>query len=321
MYKKLFSVILCRILDICSIGANYNLGGRVGGDQSITGLGDLFSNFSGRLSHAVSSRSKRLRRTSKSQYRQLDPLRQNHFQRRPYTGGDRSESLCGESLRNRVGRTNYLGMRFGKRACPGAPDVALKPTRNKVQELILQCPNAYSQSSPATRMMLQAYNGEDTENVADYKWSEIFPVLPRSSVCNNSEEVISGLDTIVHPTHLQCAARPGLCRKLKLPHIGITWESSEADVASVSRGRYECNVPLGSVQSHMTDRRKLTKAASRVPDQNSFPQPRGEMFEFANHCLGTEKGVASYRKDDSISTGLVVKLPQIANLRIATQNS
>lgn len=319
-------VHLQRILDVCSVGANRNPWRSTSGGQSKTGSRDLFMNSSGRSSNVVSSRSKRRWHTlhrSAPQYGHLDTVHKHptsHIQGSTYQGCDQGGFLSAEGLKTGIYKMKSLNMQ-GEAVFLCTANASFKLTRNKIQDLIVQYPNNYSQSSPATRMMLQAYGSKHIKNVTDYNWSEIFPVIRRSSrspVCNDSGKSVSRFVPI-NPTQSSCISHS---RRLKLPYIRNSCDSLGLDMTSTAQNNYKIesnNVPLSSIQGCISDRRKLVKASEVV---NAFEQPDGEAFQSASS--GTEERVDRYmhHKDGNVNdTGLVVKLPQIANLRIAAQNS
>ena len=198
---------------------------------------------------------------------------------------------------------------------------SLKMRKNNAQDLYLQCPNNYSQSSEAAQLMLRAYGHEDVEDTTDFKWSEIFPIVRRPSrshlVSNNKKSVTFCLDP-VNETHLLCEVLPGHgATKLRLPHIDAprsrelailtkpgyrSWSNGESDLDDMS---------LRNSQSHVTDSRK-NMSMSRLSNNSLCDSRHGE------EGTSTER-VSRYH--ESGNTGLVIKLPQIANLRVAAQNS
>ena len=290
-----------RILEVCRIGANFNFDGTLASGCSSTAASrDLSWNSSG---------------YTPSKRRQQGVRRKDGHRRRRWTRYDQLDSLDPQTSTSPTERTvlhQQGGSRgseddVGKPTCRATllgllgegvfsrsvPNGSLALTRNKVHELILQRPNDYSQTREAARMMLRTYgNDKAVEEMAEYEWMEIFPVFRRQSRCRlpiESRKPVSPLHPVVG-----------------LPDIDVNQKLTKKDLTVSCKSD---NVPTINKDDH----RYFHPDSNKIKPMKLQEAKSVSAFEAEHHLLKAEQHHGS--------TGLVVKLPQIANLRIAAQNS
>ena len=170
-------------------------------------------------------------------------------------------------------------------------------------------------------MMLRMYNCKDVkEMVAEYEWSEIFPVTRRtgrSSFSRDFGKCVSRLDSTIN---LYKCHHPS--RRLKLPHIDVETRShgdvrSQQTYSSCHSDQSQSHdIPLRGFQSHMNAQKKYVKTTAIANTvQHSIIEKFGgyetEVTAVVSHCKDGNT-------DQIPSKPLVVKLPKISNnLRVA----
>ena len=320
---------LYRILDMCSVGANYSCGERKGerSFSSVTRSRDGSINSSDQ-STCTSSKSKRRRHTlqnndqstlqkgSKNRYLHRRSIHQGRGDiDNPFDTGQRCSStpVCG---------MNSLSM-FGESVFSHIPHTctSYKSPRSNVHALYLQCPNNYSQSTAAARLMLEAYGSRDVKKAADFKWSEMFPVIRRPSRMHVGNSINFYLEPMSDMSHSLFEVQPPSTTNMKLPHIlppnaDTSLNKDGTNIlahTTLCRGASEIIEGAPSLRSMNRDILKKHTSVSRF--SKASLQSR-ENFKVGS---STESQVLRFREDGR--TGLVIKLPQIASLRVAAQNS
>lgn len=187
-----------------------------------------------------------------------------------------------------------------------------KVAKSKIQELILQHPTDYSQSRPAARIMLEAHGSKDVEKftTSEYEWSKIFPVarrVSRSFLFVGSGQSTSLDEEITTTTHFVCEVHFVGKRSLKLPQIER--EGDEILHKKCGYGRTQLAKepePLRSTNNEQKISESILGFTKLLPLQSHRGLDEAEAKRMIK-CNETQ---------DNENTGLVIKLPEIVNVRL-----